>query len=48
LDKRQDVGGVDGYGGLPRLSEAYRAFEALAAGQHTRGVLERTVLDLVK
>ena len=44
----RDLGRIDPAAGLQRLQEAYLAFEALQAAQHSRGAAEQATLDLVK
>lgn len=44
----RDLGRVSIVAGLDKLREAYVAFEALRAANHTRGGLEKTSMDLVK
>lgn len=44
----RDLGRVNIVAGLEKLREAYVAFEALRAANHTRGNVEKTTMDLVK
>ncbi len=44
----RDLGRVNAIAGLDKLREAYVAFEALRAANHTRGAVEKTTMDLVK
>lgn len=44
----RDLGRVNIVAGLEKLREAYIAFEALRAANHTRGAVEKTAMDLVK
>lgn len=44
----RDTGSVDVDTSLEKLSEAYRAFSAIAAANRARGGAERTALDLLK
>ncbi len=44
----RDTGAVDVDTSLEKLSEAYRAFSAIAAANRARGGVERTALDLLK
>ena len=44
----RDLGRLDIVAGLDKLREAYVAFEALRAANHTRGTNEKTTMDLLK
>jgi flagellar basal body rod protein FlgG len=44
----RDTGTVDIDASLDRLSDAYRAFSALAAANRARGAVDRSALDLLK
>ena len=44
----RDIGTVDIDTSLDKLSEAYRAFSALAAAHRARGGADQTAMDLLK
>jgi len=44
----REIGRVDLPAAVEKLSEAYRAFDALRSANHARGSLDKTTLDLVK
>jgi hypothetical protein len=44
----RDTGSVDIDTSLDKLSEAYRAFSALAAANRARGGTDQTAMDLLK
>ncbi|HZO93328.1 MAG TPA: hypothetical protein VFB22_06120 [Candidatus Baltobacteraceae bacterium] len=44
----RDAGSIDVIGGVARLDEAYRAFEAMGAVMRTRAHADKTAVDLVR